>query len=198
MNNQNIRRNYLVLGLVLLLVGALVWTTAVVHAQESTENNIGSIRGTVYVDRNADGRCGTEFGDPIHVGVPIEFVSNDGKYTTYLQSGENGTYGLVAAGLGTWQVSARPNANDFVVTGTATRSVFIGAEEPLALGVDFCIVPLSGGVIPGGNLGVIVPLPQLPTAGSADNLTWFNLALLVGMMFMGAGGLTLAKTKREG
>ena len=197
MKNRRNRRSYLVLGLVLLLLGGFVLTTAVVNAQESNDNNIGSIRGTVYVDSNADGRCGAEFGDPIHVGVPIEFVSNDGKFTTYLQSGANGTYGLVAAGLGTWQVSARPNANDFVVTGTATRSVFIGAEEPLALGVDFCVVPLRGGIIPGGNLGVIVPLPQLPTAGATDNLAWFNLALLVGMMFMGAGGLTLAKTKRE-
>ena len=178
-------------GLVLLLLGG-----GVVHAQ-SQDNNIGSIRGTVYIDSNSDGRCGPEFGDPTHPGVPIEFVSNDGNFTTYLQSGDNGTYGLVAAGLGTWQVSARPNANDFVVTGTTTRAVFIGEEEPLALGVDFCIVPTSGGTIPGGGLGVIAPITHLPTAGAPDNLVWFNLALLVGTLFMGAGGLVLAKSKRE-
>ncbi|MCA9979933.1 MAG: hypothetical protein KDD89_03855, partial [Anaerolineales bacterium] len=109
------RRIYLILGVALVL---LLATTAVVSAQEK---NIGSIRGTVYLDRNADGVCGADQGDPIQAGVPIEFVSNDGGFTTYLQSGDNGTYGLVAAGLGTWQVSARPNANDFIVTSTATR-----------------------------------------------------------------------------
>lgn len=183
----------------LFMVVGLLWlglSTAVVQAQ-SQDNNIGSIRGTVYIDSNRDGQCGPTFGDPTHPGVPIEFVSNDGNFTTFLQSGDNGTYGLVAAGLGTWQVSARPNANDFVVTGTATRSVFIGAEEPLALGVDFCIVPTSGGTIPGGGLGVIAPITHLPTAGAPDNLAWFNVALLVGTLFMGAGGLVLAKSKRE-
>jgi hypothetical protein len=184
------KRIYLVLGLALLF---LLATTAVVSAQN------GSIRGTVYVDSNADGLCGPTYGDPVQVGVPIEFVSNDGGFTTFLQSGENGTYGLVAAGYGTWQVSARPNANDFVVTGTATRSVFIGSEEPVALDVDFCVVATSGGTIPGGGsgLGVIVPITQLPAAGASDNLAGFGIALLFGVALLGAGGYLLIRAKRS-
>lgn len=186
------KRTYIVLGLVLLLMAA---TTAVVSAQD---NNVGSIRGTVYIDSNADGLCGPDYGDPVQAGVPIEFVSNDGGFTTYLQSGDNGTYGLVAAGLGTWQVSARPNANDFVVTSPATQNVFISNEERVALGVDFCVVAGSG-TLPGGGsgLGVIVPITQLPEAGAPDNLAWFNVALLVGILFVGAGGFLMFHTRKR-
>jgi hypothetical protein len=177
--------------LTLLGVGLLFWlwgvSTAVVSAQ-SSDNNIGSIRGTVYLDRNRDGKCGAADGDPIQAGIPIEFVSNDGGFTTYLQSGSNGTYGLVAAGLGTWRVSARPNANDFVVTGTGTRQVFIGSEAPLALNVDFCVAPSTGQT---GS----TPSTRLPIAGADNSLSllWLNLAFVVGLLFVGSGGMLLVR-----
>lgn len=135
----------------------------------------GSIRGTVYQDKNADGSCSNE---PILAGVPLKFVSNDGKTTVYLQSGENGTYGLVAAGLGTWSVSAEPSAGMFV-TSQNPLQVFIGEEERLALGVDFCV---AEGKAPG--TGTVI----LPTAGAAvaPSLVLAGLSG-IGLILAGAG-----------
>lgn len=123
----------------------------------------GSIRGTVYDDQNADGVCA---GDPILAGVPIKFVSDRGDTTVYLQSGENGTYGLVAAGLGTWTVTAEPGAG-MIVTSKNPLQAFIGEESNLVLGVDFCIAKGSASGESGsgqsGGTGTVI----LPTAGAA-------------------------------
>lgn len=108
----------------------------------------GSIRGSVFQDVNGDGRCiGT--GEPAAVGIPIEFVSNDGQVVLYLQSGDNGTYGLVAAGLGTWTVTVRP-PQEFVTTSAPSRQAFLSAEQRLVEGVDFCVRARAGGTPPPG------------------------------------------------
>ena len=168
------------LGLVIAL-GTAVWAAPTSHAQVVYD---GSIRGTVYLDTNGDGKCvGT--GEPTHPGVPIEFVSDDGQWSTYLQTGDNGTYGLVAAAYGTWKVSARPNPNDFVVTSQATRHVFIGSEQPLALNIDFCIQTKGG---PIQNKPVL-----LPTSGAAAHNGGFWAAGLLGVVLMGAGTAVLRR-----
>jgi hypothetical protein len=138
---------------VLLIVVSLLLLLAVgvVSAQESN----GSIRGTVYEDLNADGKC-VDTGEPVLVGTPIKFVSNDGKTTLYLQSGDNGTYGLVAAGYGTWTVGADPN-NEWVVTSPNPVEVFLGSEQLLVLGVDFCVA----------KVGTVPPQTVLPESGAA-------------------------------
>ncbi|MBK9049956.1 MAG: hypothetical protein IPL78_03250 [Chloroflexi bacterium] len=97
----------------------------------------GSIRGTVYEDKNNDGKC-VDQNEPALPGIVIRFVSNDGATTVFLESGADGSYGLVAAGLGTWQVSAVPPAG-YSVSSAATQSAFISAEQPVALGVNFCV-----------------------------------------------------------
>lgn len=156
----------------------LLLTAGVAYAQtdDAPEAN-GSIRGTVYLDKDGDGKCTGEEKEPVHAGTPIEFVSNDGKYTTFLQSGSNGTYGLVAAGYGTWKVSARPNANDFVVTSKPTLNVFISKESPLALGIDFCIREKKGVTTPA----------VLPAAGGAASNVGFVVALGAGFSLLAAG-----------
>ena len=118
----------------------------------------GSIRGTVYNDANADGSCANE---PILAGVPIKFVSDRGDTTVYLQSGANGTYGLVAAGLGTWTVSAEPGAG-MIVTSQNPLQAFIGSESRLVLNVNFCVAKGSG-TTGGSGTGTVI----LPTAGAA-------------------------------
>lgn len=129
--------------------------TPSVETEADDDVTRGSIRGTVYDDKNADGSCAN---DPILAGVPIKFVSNDQQWTGYLQSGENGTYGLVAAGLGTWTVTAEPGAG-MIVTSKNPLQVFIGEANRLALGVDFCV---AKGTKTTGTGTVI-----LPTAGAA-------------------------------
>lgn len=122
----------------------------------------GSIRGTVFNDANADGTCA---GETPLAGVPIKFVSNRGDTTVYLQSGDNGTYGLVAAGLGTWTVTAEPGAG-MIVTSQNPLQVFIGEENRLALGVDFCVAKGSGSGSSGSGSGSSPGTVILPTAGA--------------------------------
>lgn len=114
----------------ILLTMLLSLTIGIAYSQER-----GSIRGTIREDKNGDGECATE---PTIEGIRIEFVSNDGQTVVYLDSGSDGTYGLVAAGLGTWKVSASPTSG-YVVTSQKTIEVFLGEEQQLALGVDFCV-----------------------------------------------------------
>ena len=154
--------------------------TVLASAQDDARD--GSIRGTVYLDENGNGKCVDE-GEPIHPGVPIEFVSDDGKWSTYLQTGDDGTYGLVSAGYGTWQVSARPNANDFVVTSEPTIAVFVGSEEKLALNINFCI-QATDGVITTRNATSNAVLPQ---AGGGFNNNFYILAAIIGLAFLSAG-----------
>lgn len=176
-------------AVIILLLSAtvvLAQTPPIPTAVPTPESN-GSIRGTVYLDTNGNGICPDQ-GEPIHVGVPIEFISDDGKWSTFLQTGDDGTYGLVAAGYGTWKVSARPNANDFVVTSKPTLNVFLSSEEPLALNINFCIRKTSG-----AKTAAVGPT-VLPAAGAAaDNLP-FAMAAFSGLALLGLG-LGLARRK---
>jgi hypothetical protein len=144
----------------------------------------GSIRGTIYEDKNGDGKC-VNTGDPILAGIPINFVSDDGQTTVRLYSGDNGTYGLVAAGLGTWDVTADPPA-PWVVTSRKTMQAFLGENQRLVLGVDFCLSKV--GTRP----------PALPAAGAAIS-PLFAAATLVGLGLMGLGaGIEIRRrAKRE-
>lgn len=142
----------------------------------------GSIRGTVYRDQNADGFCS---GEPILAGVPIKFVNNLGNTSVYLQSGENGTYGLVAAGLGTWNVTAEPGAGK-IVTSKNPQQVFIDENNRLVLGVDFCVAEGSVTRPPGGGHsgGPVI----LPTAGAAVAPALVAAGISgIGLILAGAG-----------
>jgi len=127
----------------------------------------GSIRGKVYEDKNSDGKCATQ-NEPALPGIVIQFVSNDGKTTVFLESGADGTYGLVAAGLGTWKVTAIPPAG-YSVSSAATVSAFISAENPLALGVDFCIrkgaAAAGPSVLPASGAPIAPPILALTLTG---------------------------------
>lgn len=150
----------------------------------STTAADGSIRGTLYEDTNADGKCGA--GDPILAGIPIQFVSDDARTTLYLQSGENGTYGLVAAGYGTWQVTADPPA-PWVVTSDKTIRTFIGSEQKLALNINFCL----------STIQKVQTNVVLPRAGAADSPVWFVLAAVLGFALFLAGSAVRGYQKVE-
>ncbi|MBP7998976.1 MAG: carboxypeptidase regulatory-like domain-containing protein [Chloroflexi bacterium] len=118
----------------------------------------GSIRGSVREDKDGDGKCAD--GAAI-VGVPIEFISNDGQWSHVLYTGDDGSYGLVAVNNGTWTVTAKPAA-EWVVTSTKSLKPFVGDENPVVLNVNFCIrkaasvgtgttvLPQSGSALPTG------------------------------------------------
>jgi hypothetical protein len=128
----------------------------------------GSIRGTVYEDRNADGVC-VGSGEPALAGINVQFVSQDGSSTVHLQSGPDGTFGLVAVGLGTWTVTAVP-LTGFSVSSTNPQVVNLSAEQPDASGVDFCIIKGSGSgsgsvVLPESGASIAPPLLIAALAG---------------------------------
>lgn len=139
--------------------------------EQQEDGATGSIRGTVYRDSNNDGLCiGT--GESGLAGVPIRF--SNGATQLYLQSGGDGTFGLVASGLGTWTVAAEPSADQGVVTSAQSRSVTLTAENAVATGVDFCV---------GTARSSSVVLPQ--SGAPARPGLW--IALAVGVLFVAAG-----------
>lgn len=149
------------------------------ETEKSGAGDRGSIRGTVYEDKNADGKCvGT--GEPGLPGVTIEFVSTDGETVVFLGSGDDGTYGLVAAGLGTWTVTAKP-PEGWAVTSRNPIEAFLDTEQNLILGVDFCVV--KGTAIAGaGATGVVV----LPESGATVSSALI-VAMISGSSLMIAG-----------
>lgn len=148
-------------GLTLALL--LAFSAAGVGAQES-----GSIRGAVYQDINGDGQC-VNTGVPGEVpiaGVDLEFVNTGGEYKLNLYSGDNGTYGLVAASFGYWRVTAMPSSG-WIVTSQNPVVVVIDHDKPLALDVNFCV--FQGYAMP--NFPVLYPVQTwpavLPESGAA-------------------------------
>lgn len=152
---------FALIGLIILLL---------VPAIASAQATSGSIKGTVYLDANADGFCvGT--GDVGLKGVPLKFVSGD--TTIFLESGDDGTFGLVAAGFSTWEVAAEPTA-EYVVTSENPKYATINQANPTAEGVNFCVAKV--GTVP----------PVLPQSG-ATIAPIMIAALLVGAGFLIAG-----------
>lgn len=133
-----------------------------------------SIRGTVREDKDGDGKCAN---GPIVVGVPIEFISNDGKWTHVLYTGSDGTYGLVEVGLGTWTVTAKPSA-EWVVTSAKSLKPFVSEPQPVVLNNDFCIRKATA-VTSGGTT-------VLPQSGSFMP-TGLAVSLFTGVMFVVTG-----------
>lgn len=141
----------------------------------STEQTGGSIRGTVYEDKNSDGKCVGQ-NEPALSGIVVQFVSNDGQTTVFLESGSDGSYGLVAAGLGTWSVKAIPPAG-YSVSSEETRSVFLSEAQRVATGVDFCI--RKGAAAPGPSV--------LPASGSLIAAPILTMTLAgIAFIFTGA------------
>ena len=172
------------IGLALALLLTLLATAVQAQAR-------GSIRGTVLEDTDGDGKC--EDGAPVH-GMTLQFRSTHADNTTvYLQSGENGTYGLVAAGFGTWEVTAMPN-DDYKITSDLTRSVFIDENEALALGVDFCAMKTDGSSDDSGSDdsssssdGNTVLPESGGTLANSSNGSAIALAAALGAMLFAAG-----------
>ncbi len=168
-------------SLLLVLLLTIVAGLSIVSAQTTS----GAIRGTVYKDLDADGVCvGT--GERVQSGIPVEFVSADGS-TLVLNSGDDGTYGLVAAGLGTWQVTVKPGTG-WMVTSEQIRQVTISTTNPEANNVDFCVAQVTAST---ETTGAVV----LPASGAFVS-PFFLIVGVTGLVFLAAGAVLLLKSRR--
>ncbi len=100
----------------------------------------GTMQGQVYLDVNGDGVCvnsGVE-GEVAVAGIPVEFVSSDEATIITVTSGEDGGFGLFAAGQSYWRVTAKPETG-WVVTSENPLYVPVYPETLSHVGVDFCV-----------------------------------------------------------
>lgn len=174
-------RKKLFISLLVVLLFTMVAGLSIVSAQTTS----GAIRGTVYKDLDANGVCvGT--GEPVQSGIPVEFVSADGN-ALVLDSGDDGTYGLVAAGLGTWRVTVKPGSG-WLVTSEQTRQVTIGTDNPEANNVDFCVAQVTAST---ETAGAVV----LPASGASIS-PFLLIVAVTGLVFLTTGAVLLLKGHR--
>jgi len=136
----------------------------------------GSIRGMVYEDVNGDGRCvntNTPGENPV-ANIPIEFVSSDEQTVINLTSGADGGYGLFAAGLSYWAVSARPSAES-IVTSDETLYAPVYEGSLAVTDVNFCVQKASTARV------------LLPASGGTGASTTFFVFLLAGFLLILVG-----------
>ncbi len=106
----------------------------------------GTIRGTVYLDANGDGRCGSSVADELPVSnIDLAFVMLANDQHAALYTGSNGTYGLPSVGAGTWEVTAVPNPALWRVTSANPVQVNVSERDGwVKLNVDFCVQAAPG------------------------------------------------------
>lgn len=172
----------------------LIFTLLLLSVAGGAYAQSGSIRGTVYQDTNVDGVCvGT--GEPTVRGVPINILSPGGQNDIVLESGDDGTYGMVAAGLGTWTVVIK-QASGWVVTSNNNIQVYLNSDQPGAQGVDFCVVRAGTATPPASTAtptstpvpGTTPPAVVLPESGGPiAPLLLAALAAGTGLILAGLG-----------
>src|SRR5690606_37046503 len=113
-------------------------------------------------------------------GIEVQFVSSDWATVVTLTTCDDGTFGLAAAGQSVWEVTARPNPSQWIVTSENPRYVPVLPESGLLqTGVNFCIGQGSNAVI------------VLPESGGRLAQSWAVLATAVGGLAIFATGMTL-------
>jgi hypothetical protein len=162
-------------ALFLALILSLAAAVATAQDEESDNRVYSTIRGTVRADPNGDGICSD--GTPL-VGIPINFVSYDKTENLFLQTGDDGSYGLAAVGYGTWSVTAMPG-EDYVVTSQKTLQANVFPDTPVVLGIDFCVRKTDGGT---------TLLPQSGAAKAAGAPWILTVAGILGLGLVVAGG----------
>lgn len=155
------------------LVAILVFLTGETLLAAPQERQRGTIRGAIYTDVDGDGRCaGTGVSGEVAVAnVNVAFVSDSGA-RVLLHTGANGTYGLAAAGQGTWQVMAMPDPALWVVTSPNPLSVAVSNDNGLVqLNNDFCL-RAAGGTLSPARLQLLALENIESTAGTATTPTF--------------------------
>lgn len=168
--------------LLLTLTGILLFATGVAMAQSEER---GQVRGFVYEDVNGDGVCvntGVAGEDPVE-GVPLEFVSSDEATVISLMTGDDGSYGLVAAGQSIWRVTVKPDLAEWTVTSENPLYAPVLPESGLIqTDINFCV--FRGGVATGD---AVIILPESGASRTANGNPILLTLLLLGTTFIGAG-----------
>lgn len=202
-------------AVVVVVVLMFGWATAVsAQTPRPTPTNVGggvdsgdgeargSMQGNVYLDVNGDGVCvnsGVEGERPIE-GVPVEFVSSDEQTVITVTSGDDGGFGLFAAGQSNWRVTAKPESG-LVVTSANPLHVPVYPESLGHTGVNFCvaegreangvIVLASGQTIVVGDGVAATGTILLPEAGAPARPDYRAIAVwgtaVLGMILFGMG-----------
>lgn len=175
------KKNAVILSIVTLFSLMFIFVTL---AQAQDER--GQISGAVYEDVNGDGVCvntGIEGENPV-ANVPIEFVSSDEAVVLELTTGDDGTYGLVAAGQSIWRVTAKPDTTTWTVTSENPLYPPVLPETGLIqTGVNFCISKGGTGVT--GNAVIILPESGASAGNSFGSLV--PILALLGSSFVAVG-----------
>lgn len=173
---------------VAIIITGLLLIPGMLVSMAGAQQERGSIRGAVYHDVNGDGVCvgtGVAGEDPVP-GIDIEFVSSDEATVITLYTGDDGTYGLVAAGQSIWRVSAKPDPTKWFVTSENPLYVPVLPEDGLVqTGVNFCI---SQGAFIGGPGNAVIILPESGAAATGAP-GWLAAAGLTGLALVFAGAL---------
>ncbi|MCA9902129.1 MAG: CAP domain-containing protein [Ardenticatenaceae bacterium] len=161
----------------ILLVSILILTLTSNLLAMSTGAQRGTIRGSVFLDVNGDGRC-INSGVAGETAVPfidLDFATVDGGQRASLYSGSNGTYGLPSVAQGSWVVTAVPNPALWQVTSTNPQFVSLTVADGLVqLNVDFCVQPTPGvsltaalqGTAPEGTMPDALAVETAPPSNS--------------------------------
>ena len=184
-----------ILRTALLITLLLSISVTLVYAQTSEPR--GEVHGVVYEDVNGDGVCvntGVNGEDPV-ANIDLEFVSSDEATVVPLYTGDDGSYGLVAAGLSVWRVTVKPDPSIWTVTSENPLYATVAEDTGLVqTDINFCIQK-------GGNAVIILPedaIIVLPESGGT--LTNQMPVWLMSIIAVGAGlimvGLGIEARKR--
>lgn len=128
----------------LILILIAFWLTGNLLAMPPNATR-GTIRGTVYLDANGDGRCGSGTGELPVPNIDLTFVTLANDQRAALYTGSNGTYGLPSVGAGDWVVTAVPSPTLWRVTSPNPVQVAISDRDGwVKLNVDFCVQAAPG------------------------------------------------------
>lgn len=128
--------------LVFLALSSLVLSIFATFAQPAqAQDQIGTIRGTVFRDVNENGLCSAE-SEAVLADIPLEIINDDtGEFIRYTTA-PDGTYAHTTPDLGIWRVTVVPGSQ-WRVTSQQTIEVTLTPDSPDAAGIDFCIVEIE-------------------------------------------------------
>jgi hypothetical protein len=177
--------------IIIILVALLLGGTAVATAQSEER---GNIQGMVYEDIDGDGLCidtGVEGEDPLG-GIDVEFTSSDEETVITLYSGNEGIFGLFAAGQSYWKVEAKPPEGYVVTSENPLYAPVFPADGLSQTGYNFCVSTNENAAKADAANQAVIVLPQSGAPATAAANTWVWGILAAGLLFVFVGlGITL-------
>jgi hypothetical protein len=175
----------------------LVTVTPEPEGSNGNSNQLGTVRGFVYIDVNGDGQCMNTgvAGEEPAAGIPVEFVSSNEQYVFTHTSGEKGDFELAGAGQSNWRVTVKPGA-EWVVTSENPQYGLVAKDHLSATDVNFCvskggvtavypmIAPLSVSEVPEDS-AYVLPEAGAPAA-TATTILW-PMLLGISLIILGLG-----------